>query len=394
MKKLLVILVIVAAVVALSLYKARSGAPEQVSVQVFEVIEQPIESTVLATGTLTYGDERRVRSEVNARVIEVAVDEGDRVEQGQVLVRLDRQEFETDVSNQQTNVALRRIDIERAQLRIESLTIQLDRQLKLFQQNAAQATVIEDLKNQIAQADVDLKMQNQLLAQSLDHLRQAQKRLAKTVISAPVAGLVSALDIKEGELAVASGADVPLLTLVDPQQIYSEVDVDEADIGNVQLGLPVRVFAVAYLDTALTGTVTKIATSARQVPGKNSLVFPVEVAMAAQDKVVLRPGMSTRAEVLNRSTVSFPVIPIEALQDNAADEDPGYHVFVARDGVAVKVSVKLGPQDDRYQALTSGIEAGDSVISGPYRLVRTLKDGAAIILETSLEPTDDPLSTD
>jgi len=156
----------------------------------------------------------------------------------------------------------------------------------------------------------------------------------------------------------------------------------------------VRVFAVAYLDTALTGTVTKIATSARQVPGKNSLVFPVEVAMAAQDKVVLRPGMSTRAEVLNRSTVSFPVIPIEALQDNAADEDPGYHVFVARDGVAVKVSVKLGPQDDRYQALTSGIEAGDSVISGPYRLVRTLKDGAAIVLETSLEPTDDPLSTD
>jgi HlyD family secretion protein len=395
MKKLFVVLIIVAAIVALSLYQARTGEPEQVRVQVFEVVEQPIESTVLATGTLTYGDERRVRSEVDARVIAVAVEEGDRVSKGQVLVRLDRQNFETDVSNQQTNVALRRIDIERAQLRIESLTIQLARQLKLFQQNAAQATVIEDLKNQIAQANVDLKMQNQLLVQSQDHLGQAQKRLAKTVISAPVSGLVSALDIKEGEMAVGSAADVPLLTLVDPEQIYSEVDVDEADIGNVQLGLPVRVFAVAYLDTALTGTVTKIATSARQVPGKNSLVFPVEVAMADQELVVLRPGMSTRAEVLNRSNISYPVIPIEALQDNAADDDLGYHVFVARAGIAVKVSVTLGPQDDRYQALTSGIETGDEVISGPYRLVRSLKDGDAIILEpTSLDTTDDTLSTD
>jgi HlyD family secretion protein len=395
MKKLFVVLIIVAAIVALSLYQARTGEPEQVRVQVFEVVEQPIESTVLATGTLTYGDERRVRSEVDARVIAVAVEEGDRVSKGQVLVRLDRQNFETDVSNQETNVALRRIDIERAQLRIESLTIQLARQLKLFQQNAAQATVIEDLKNQIAQANVDLKMQNQLLVQSQDHLGQAQKRLAKTVISAPVSGLVSALDIKEGEMAVGSAADVPLLTLVDPEQIYSEVDVDEADIGNVQLGLPVRVFAVAYLDTALTGTVTKIATSARQVPGKNSLVFPVEVAMADQELVVLRPGMSTRAEVLNRSNISYPVIPIEALQDNAADDDLGYHVFVARAGIAVKVSVTLGPQDDRYQALTSGIETGDEVISGPYRLVRSLKDGDAIILEpTSLDTTDDTLSTD
>jgi HlyD family secretion protein len=75
MKKLFVVLIIVAAIVALSLYQARTGEPEQVRVQVFEVVEQPIESTVLATGTLTYGDERRVRSEVDARVIAVAVED-------------------------------------------------------------------------------------------------------------------------------------------------------------------------------------------------------------------------------------------------------------------------------------------------------------------------------
>jgi len=382
MKKLLLVLVVVAAVVALSLFSGKSGEPEQEVVQIFEVIEQPIESTVLATGTLTYGDERRVRSVVNARVEKVEVEEGDRVKKGQVLVRLDREDFETEVNNQRTNVELREIDIERAQLRIESLNIQIERQLKLFEQKASQASTIEDIKNQFAQAQVDLKMQQQLLSQSEYHLTQAQKRLAKTVIKAPVDGLVSALDIKEGEMAVASGTDIPLMTLVDPNQIYSEVDVDEADIGNVQIGQPVRVFAVAYLDTALEGTVTKIATSARRVPGKNSLVFPVEVEIAEQDLVVLRPGMSTRAEVLNRSEKSYPLVPIEALQENDAEEEEGYSLFVAANGVAKKVPVTLGPQDDRYQAIQSGISKGDQVITGPYRILRSLNDGDIVTMES------------
>ncbi len=390
MKKLLLVLVIVAAVVALSVVNRQQGEIAVETVQVFDVIEQPIESTVLATGKLTYGDERRVRSEVNARVLRVDVEEGERVGKGQVLVTLNREDFETEVNNQKTNVNLRRIDIERAKLQIESLAIQKDRQLKLFEQKAAQATTLEDLQNQIDLANVNLKMQQQLLEQSEYNLQQAQNRLAKTVIKSPVDGLVSALDIKEGEMAIAGGADVPLLTLVDPSQIYSEVDVDEADIGNVEIGQPVRVFAVAYLDTPLQGTVTNIATSARQVPGKNSLVFPVEVEIAAQNEVVLRPGMSTRAEILNRTESSYPLVPIEAIQDGGVGAEDTYQVFVVTDGVAKQVEVTLGPQDDRFQAVLTGLSEGDQVITGPYRILRTLQDGDSVAVEAS----DDDSSTD
>jgi HlyD family secretion protein len=389
MKKLLIVLLIIGAVIALSFIGRENSEPKADVVQVFDVIEQPIESTVLATGILTYGDERRVRSEVNARVERVEIEEGDRVEKGQVLIRLNREDFETEVANQRTNVDLRKIDIERAQLQIESLNIQLNRQLKLFEQKAAQASTLDELKNQIAQAEVNVKMQRQLLEQSEYHLEQALKRLDKTVITAPVSGLVSALDIKEGEMAVSTGADIPLLTLVDPNQIYSEVDVDEADIGNVLIGQPVRVFAVAYLDTALEGTVTKIATSARRVSGKNSLVFPVEVQMSAQDKVILRPGMSTRAEILNRTDVSFTLVPIEAVQEST-DENAGYAVFVVDNSVVNKVTVELGPQDDRYQAITSGLSLGDQVVTGPYRILRTLQEGDLVTVEES----DDTANTD
>lgn len=386
MKKLIIVVIIVAAVVGLSIVGQQRGGPSVDEVRVFEVIEQPIESTVLATGTLTYGDERSVRAELNARVEEVRVDEGDPVREGQILIVLEQDDFETEMNNQRTNVTLREIDIERAQLQIESLNIQLDRQQRLFDQNAAQASTLEDLRNQIAQAQVNIKMQRQLLEQSKFNLLQAEKRLAKTVIRSPMDGLISALDIKEGEMAVATGADVPLLTLVDPTQIYSEVDVDEADIGNVQLGQDVRIFAVAYLDTPLTGVVTDIATSARQVPGKNSLVFPVEVEIQPQDDVVLRPGMSTRAEILNSTDRAYPLVPIEAVQEG--DEASQYRLFVYENGIARMRVVTLGPQDDRYQAITDGLTVGESVITGPYRVVRSLSDGVDVRVEPDNENSD------
>lgn len=386
MKKLVIVLIIIAAVVGLSVFGQRDREPARDEVRVFEVIEQPIESTVLATGKLTYGDERRVRSEVNARVDEVLVEEGDLIKRDQVLVRLQQDDFETDLNNQRTNVTLRQIDIERAELQIESLNIQLGRQQKLFDQKAAQASTLEDLLNQIAQAEVNLKMQRQLLEQSEFNLRQAEKRLAKTVIRSPMDGMVSALDIKEGEMAVASGADVPLLTLVDPSQIFSEVDVDEADIGNVTEGQKVRIFAVAYLDTPLQGEVTDIATSARQVPGKNSLVFPVEVRIESQDEVVLRPGMSTRAEILNRTDRNFPLVPIEAVQEGENESE--YLIFIHNNGIAEARTVKLGPQDDRYQAVTDGLNVGEQVITGPYRIVRSLTDGDAIMVEATDDNID------
>jgi HlyD family secretion protein len=385
MKKLLIVLIIVAGVIGLSILGRSTKTTEPESVQVFTVIEKPIESTVLASGRLSYGDEYHVRSEINARVVELAVDEGDMVKKGQLLIRLDREDFEMDVSNQKTNVELRRIDIERAQLRIENLRIQLARQQKLFEQGAAQAITLEEMENQIAQAQVDLKMQQQLLEQSLSALDQANKRLAKTVISAPVAGLVSALDIKKGELAVSGGADLSLMTLVDPSEIFTEIDVDEADIGNVKVGLPVSVYAVAYLDEELVGEVTKIATSARNVPGKNSLVFPVEVRVEDTERVVLRPGMSTRAEVIDRSEKSWPLVPIEAIQEQTNGSDVSYHVFVVREGIARSQIVTLGVQDDRYQAIRDGAKAGDQVIIGPYRLLRSLADGDAVTVESNDE---------
>lgn len=392
MKKALLLVLLVAVVVAISMYPRWKDTDTAVGVHTAFVASQLIESTVLATGILAYGESRSVRSEVTALVKSVDVKEGDLVIQGQRLVQLDSESIETDLSSQKVSIALRKIEIERSDLRLKSLQVQQGRLGKLYAQQATQISAVEDNRDQISLAQVDLRMQQQLLVQAELSLNKVQDLLNKTVIRAPVDGLISALDIKVGEMAVAGGQGMPLLVMVDPNVIYTDVEVDEADIGGVTEGQGVRVFAVSFPDVAIKGTVETIATSARNVPGRSTLVFPVKVRIADTYDIKLRPGMSTRSEILQPSDNEQLAVPIEAIRDSSSSESGGdgvgslmsseddaeFSVFLYDKGFARKVTVTLGQQDDRYQAVLTGLSLGDEVLTGPYRELRTLQDGDPI----------------
>ncbi len=396
MKKFLFLLLLVAAVVALSVYPKWQKSDAVVAVQTAPVASQLIESTVLATGILAYGDSRSVRSEVTALVKSVAVEEGEEVTQGQELVQLDSESIETDLNSQKVSIALRKIEIERAGLRLKSLKSQQARLEKLYAQQATQISTVEENRDQISLAEVDLRMQQQLLVQAELSLHKVQDLLDKTVIRAPVDGLISALDIKVGEMAVAGGQGLPLLVMVDPSVIYTDIEVDEADIGGVTEGQQVRVFAVSFPDVAIMGVVETIATSARNVAGRNTLVFPVRVRIDDTYNIKLRPGMSTRSEILQPSDSKQLAVPIESVRDNssanvladaggegvanlmASTKGAGFSVFLYDNGIAREVTVTLGQQDDRYQAILTGLSLGDEVLIGPYRVLRTMRSGDPI----------------
>lgn len=399
MKRLLVILLVIAVVVGISVVSQRRTVSTAEVVQTEGVSYQFIESTVLATGVLAYGDERSVRSEVTALVKAVLVDEGDIVTQGQRLIELESDALNTDLDSQKVTIALRKIEIERANLRLKTLKDQQVRLEKLYAQQATQISNLEDNMNQIRLAEVDIRMQEQLLVQARLSVDKVQEQINKTVIKAPADGLISALDIKAGEMAVAGGAGQPLLVMVDPDVIYTDIDVDEADIGGVEEGQRVKVFAVSFPDVAIEGVVQTIATSARTVPGRSALVFPVRVRIIETTGIHLRPGMSTRSEIIQPSDQENWVVPIEAIRDNAAvsalraaggdgmasmldnRSGPEFSVFIYDSGRAKEVGVTLGKQDDRFQAILSGVSAEDLVITGPYRVLRALRDGDAVMLQ-------------
>lgn len=382
MKKAIIAILTVALLAGLSSFAYWSGRDTGVSVETVQLQQQTIETLTLASGSIVFGDERQLRPEVTALVTDVLVSEGDPVDRNDVVIRLDQETFQADVENQQAAVELREIDVERGQVQIMALENQLDRQQLLFERNVANADSVQSLNDQLALARVDLKAAEQHLAVSQLALAQARKRLEKTLVRAPIDGTVSALDIKEGEMAISGNTgDLALMTVADTSRTYAEIEIDEADIGRVSGGQAVKVFAVAYPDTPLEGVVETIALTARQAEGRSGLSFTVKVLITDTRDLIIRPGMSCRAEIITTSADDQWSLPLEAVQQ---DIDVGSaYVWVIEDGLAIRREVTLGPSDDRYQAIASGLDPETPVISGPIRTLIDLTEGEAVTADAS-----------
>ena len=402
MKKNLIILGVVIALVALAYFKS-IGSSEALQINVTQAEIQDIKSSILASGTLIYKQQVQLRSEVIGQVSEVLIDEGDSVTKGQILMRLEPRTFTADVEQQAAYVRIQTIAIERQQKQLENISSQWQRNLNLYERKMIGDDAFELIDNQYALAKIDLRSREESLRQAQATLDKAQERLDKTVFRSPINGVATSVDIKVGETAISGTTNIAgsnLITVADPSSILVEVEVDEADIANIELNQRADIYAVAFPDTALSGVVQTIATSAKRTDRRQGLSFTVKILLDASVDVAIRPGMSCRAEIYTNMKGDTVAVPIEAVvfEDENSDEtnlnteqnsdslsiSSGSEsksksiVFVMRDGQALKREVELGISNDQLQEIISGVEVGDQVITGPARMLSKIKDGSAV----------------
>ena len=385
-KKVAVLLVIVALVVSIPLANKKFGSSNEKLILVTTLTDRVIRPSILASGSLTHEEEVRLSSEVIGKVTKIYVKEGDSVDIDQLVLQVDDQNFVAAFEQSEAQVRLSRIDIERQQTRIVNLELQWGRKKSLFEQEMVGEDEFEALTNQLDLVRIDLKSSIERLRQAEAQLEQASDRLRKTQIKSPISGVVTSLDIKVGETAIASSTNIPgssLMTIANPSSIYTEVLVDEADVASIALGQSAEIVAIAYTNTPMQGVVRFIANTAKVEQGRQGLSFTVKIKITEANDVVLRPGMSCRAEIFTGGNNAVPAVPIQAI---LVDEDrtlarPQYYAFVNDNGVAVKVIVEVGVSDDEYQEIISGLKIGDDVITGPDNILRHLVDGDSVGLE-------------
>lgn len=385
-KKVAVLLVIVALVVSIPLANKKFGSSNEKLILVTTLTDRVIRPSILASGSLTHEEEVRLSSEVIGKVTKIYVEEGDSVDIDQLVLQVDDQNFVAAFEQSEAQVRLSRIDIERQQTRIVNLELQWGRKKSLFEQEMVGEDEFEALTNQLDLVRIDLKSSIERLRQAEAQLEQASDRLRKTQIKSPISGVVTSLDIKVGETAIASSTNIPgssLMTIANPSSIYTEVLVDEADVASIALGQSAEIVAIAYTNTPMQGIVRFIANTAKVEQGRQGLSFTVKIKITEANDVVLRPGMSCRAEIFTGGNNAVPAVPIQAI---LVDEDrtlarPQYYAFVNDNGVAVKVIVEVGVSDDEYQEIISGLKIGDDVITGPDNILRHLVDGDSVDLE-------------
>lgn len=379
MKKLLILLVIVAVLVGLISLSQYRKQQQTTSVTTALVSEGALADSILASGNLEFNTQIQIRSEVTGRVLEVLAEEGDVVTKGQILMRLDDTAFAADVNRTRAMVQSQQIDIARAKAQLADLQRQFSRQQQLYSSGLIQQETIDSLQSQLDIAGINVRAAEAALQQGLATLAMAEDNLSKTVYRAPIAGLLATVDIKPGETVIAGSTNIigsPLMTLADPSAILAELRVDEADIANVHIGQQAEIYAAAYPHQAIKGEVIQIATSARYLNQSQSLSFRVKVLLQPED-IALFPGMSCRAEIIMSQKQQSIQVPIAAIQQS----EKQYYVWKVVDEQAVKQPVTLGMATDIAQEVVTGLQAGDEVIVGPARTMLGLAEGRRLNTE-------------
>ncbi len=382
-KKLILIVLIAGTVIALPFINRAVFGINAKEVNVSTLSRRIISPSILASGFLAHEEEVMLSSEVIGKVASLFVEEGDVVHRGQLVLQVDDINFIAGLEQSEAAVRINSIDIERQEVRIANLSRQFERSKSLHEQKMIGDDEFENIKNQLDLTHIDLKSSRERLAQSEAQLDQMNDQLSKTKIVSPIDGVITSLDIKVGETAIASSTNIPgssLMTIANPASIYAEVLVDEADVATVKVGQRVEIVAIAYPDQPMQGIVRYIANTAKIAPGRQGLSFTVKIDITDVGEVVLHPGMSSRAEIFTRQDQEVVAVPIQAIifEEDRSELRSEYFIFVNDNGFARKTKVEVGLSDDEYQELISEIDGNIEVIVGPDQELRHLLEGDRI----------------
>lgn len=372
------------------------------AVETGAVTMRVLSPSILASGTLVYESERKLVSEVIGRVEEVLVREGDQVEAGQLLLRLDPAASLAQIARLDAARAQSLLNIDRQQVNLRTQEAKWKRYESLREQNLIDQNTYEEIATQRDLAEVELNTSRAMLRQTEAQMKEAREQLAKTEIRSPISGKVTAIFIKTGETAVPSAMSIAgsdLMTVADTASLYAEVNVDETDVARVGVGQSAKIVPAAFPDKSWTGAVEQVAISPRQNAGQ-ARNYPVKVRLTATDDMQFHPGMSCRAEISTRSdtaekSVAVPVQAVKYEPTEDKDAKARASVFVILDGKVKQREIETGTADDMYIEVVRGLKEGETIVTGPAKTLRFLQDGERITVTVSEEEaaaaqTDDP----
>jgi HlyD family secretion protein len=431
-------------IVSVTVYQSRKNL---VTVQSGKVLKENLASVVSASGEVKPKTYVNIGANAFGKIIKLHVKEGDHVKKGQLLAQLENVQSSADVNATRASVQAAQTDavasdaalntsfadLNRAKSDAEHAKLDWDRAQGLYNaaliakqdydvKKAAWDSAVAGLAQaeaKVAQAKAEKDSADKHITQNQANLTRVADVLQKTTYEAPFDGVITNLPVREGETVVIGIQNSPgstLMTLADMSVITSEVKVDETDIVNVRLGQPADVTIDAIPHKIFHGVVSEI--------GDNAIVRSTGVATSqatstseeAKDfKVVvtltdpppdLRPGLSSTAKITTATRSEVLSIPIQALTvrtraDLVPKDDKGavqaasapadasklkeevQGVFVIRSKKALFVPVETGISGTTDVEVTKGLQDGDEVITGSYKVLRTLKPGTAVKIDNS-----------
>ncbi len=411
-KKLLLgagVAVIIVIFAALALRQGRRGG---ISVRTEEVARRDLVSVVTASGRIRPHRSVDIQADVSGRIVDLRVDEGGMVESGDTLLIIERTTFEAAVQRARAAVSSAEASATQARANRDQSSRSLDRTRGILAQNPELLS-----EQELDAAETNYEVQEALyqaaefmVQQARANLREARDRLAKTVITAPMTGRVTRLNVEQGETAIVGTMNNPgtvLLTVADLAEMEAVIEVDETDIPEIELGDSATIEIDAFPDRVFSGLVTEIAHSSIQggslgFSGRTSdqsVDFEVVIRLTDPPQA-LRPDLSATADVIAEvrdSVLSIPIIALTLRKPKVEEEVPRESegeviqlgnngepeeeegVFVVNEDKEVefrRITVGIAGRD--HFEVVEGLEEGETIVAGSYQAIRDLENGDLI----------------
>ena len=386
-----VVALVVAALVTAG-FVSRRGK-DVTAVTMSKVERMDLTSKVTANGRIDAKRKVDLSANVMGQIVNLAVREGDVVKKGAFLLQIDQKQLAASAQGAAASLQALLSDRDAARANLGAAQRDYQRAQMNYNQKIIPLADFERARTAVESAEANLASAERRIDQARANVVAARDTLSKTTMVAPMDGIVTALPVEEGEVAVIgtmNNAGTKLLTIADMSVVEAVMEVDETDIPSVKVGQRANVTIDAYPNKTFTGVVTEVGSSpiVRNNGfggGSTTEAVNFEVKIQVENPPPgVRPGFSASADIITGTRAKTLAIPIQALivrekpgtAGAKAQDEEG--VFLHQNGIAKFVPVQTGLSGESSIEIVTGLREGQQIITGPFKALRDINDGSKV----------------
>jgi HlyD family secretion protein len=396
---------IVLAFVAMGFIRRKDKDVARVTTAKVEKID--LVSKVTANGKIQARRKVDLSALVMGQIVNLAVKEGDKVNRGQLLLQIDRAQLAAQTAGRESALAAMHSDLAAQRATVDQARRDFQRAKQNWDAKILSEAEYQRARSTLDTAEANLAATEQRLRETGANLAASRDSLSKTTVTAPIAGIVTYLPVKEGEVTVIGTMNNPgtqLLTISDMSEVEAVMMVDETSVPDVKIGQKANVNIDAYPNRTFEGIVTEVGSSpiSKNDPDLLSLTQGSEaINFKAKLRVLnppdtIRPGFSVTADILTGRKEGATAIPIQALVVRDVPKKDGKPagsgggasrpqteegVYLIKSGKLAFEKVETGLAGELMIEVKSGPKVGAEIVTGPFKVLRQVKEGDRVIVE-------------
>jgi len=375
---------------------AKNEKDNSISVMMESVAFGDLERTVSAPGSIEPKRLVKISSQVSAKILALPFEEGEVVQEGDVVIRLDPQDLVAALDSAKAGLRGQEASLGGADAALINARLSYERLVQLNETGDATKAELDSAQASFLQAQSNREVLTHQIEQARAQIVRAQKDLDNTTISSPINGIITSLNVEVGETVIVgttNNAGSVIMEIADLTEMLLKAAVDEANIAPIEIGQDAKIFVNAYTDREYAGTIQRIGLK-RQVANDGTGTFEVEILMNLSEGETLYSGLSASTDIVVEHFYDAMIVPSQAVVDRRIEDLPKEVregsdiidlnktftriVYRVVDGKTVATPVKVGPSDLTQTVITEGISSDDVLVTGPFRILVDLKHDVAV----------------